>query len=96
MIYEFANALNYNPNYTDEDVKNAIDSLVELQIDVMAPTIQLLKDASELARRYDITVYDAVFVALAKSIGAVFITADEKLHNRIKELGLVKFIADLE
>lgn len=96
MIYEFANALNYNPNYTAEDVKKAIDSLVELQIDVMAPTIRLLKDASEIAKKHDITVYDAVFVALAKSIGAVFVTADKKLHNRIKELGFARFIADFK
>lgn len=94
LLYEFSNAIRYNPNYSPEDVKMAVESLFELQLDVVAPTLEVLKDASELAQEYGITVYDAVFVALAKSIGAVFVTADEKLRGRVKELKFVRFIAE--
>ena len=96
LLYEFSNALRYNQNYTPEDVNKAVVSLFELQIDIVVPTIEILTDSADLARKYDIAVYDAVFVALAKSLGAVFVTADEKLHSRIKELKFVRSIADFK
>lgn len=96
LLYEFSNAIRYNPNYSLEDVNKAVESLFELQLDIVVPTLEVLKDASELARKYGITVYDAVFVALAKPIEAEFITADEKLYKKIKELKFVRFIAEFE
>lgn len=96
LLYEFSNAMRYNPNYSPEDVNKAVESLFELQIDVVAPTLEVLRNASELARKYGITVYDAVFVALAKSIEAEFVTADEKLYNKVKELKFVRFIAEFQ
>ncbi|MBI3037267.1 type II toxin-antitoxin system VapC family toxin [Candidatus Woesearchaeota archaeon] len=96
LLYEFSNALRYNPNYTPEDVNKAVESLFELQIDIVVPTIEILKDSANLAMNCDISVYDAVFAALAKSLGAVFVTADEKLHSRVKELKFVRFIADFK
>ena len=56
----------------------------------------MLKDAADLAKQYDITVYDAVFVSLAKLIDAIFITADKKLYEKIKKLKFVKFITDFK
>jgi predicted nucleic acid-binding protein len=47
-------------------------------------------------KKYDITVYDAVFIPLAKLIGAIFVTADKKLYEKIKELKFVKFITEFK
>lgn len=96
LLYEFSNALRYNQNYAQDEVNKAVESLFELQIDILVPTLEILKEASELSRKYGITVYDAVFVSLAKSIEAVFVTADEKLYGKIKELKLVRFVADFK
>lgn len=50
----------------------------------------------DLSKKYDITVYDAVFVSLAKLVDAIYVTADEKLYDKIKELNFVKFITDMK
>jgi len=94
LLYEFVNVLRYNPIYTKEDVEMAIDSLIETNFNIVLPTVKMLKDALHLAKKYDITIYDAVFISLAKLINAIFITADEKLYKKVKELKFVKFIAD--
>ena len=96
LLYEFANVLRYNPVYRGEDIKKAIDSLIETDFNIVLPTLELMKDAVDLAKKHYITVYDAIFVSLAKLIGAIFVTADEKLYKKIKELKFVKFIADFK
>lgn len=67
--------------------------MIEMELNIVLPTAEILKDAADLANKYGITVYDAAFVSLAKSIGAVTITADEKLYEKVKELKFVQFIS---
>ena len=50
----------------------------------------MLFQAVDLANEYKITVYDAVFVVLARLIHAIFITSDKKLYEKIKKLKFVK------
>ncbi len=47
-----------------------------------------LRRALELAHASRLTVYDALFVAVAESYDAVLITADGKLARKARELGL--------
>ena len=70
LIYEFTNALRYNPNYSAEDVKKALASIIEMELQIVMPTEEMLKDAVDLAKKYDITIYDAVFISLGRLIGA--------------------------
>jgi predicted nucleic acid-binding protein len=94
LLYEFTNFLRYNPIYTVEDVEKAINSLIEIDFDIVLPTVKILKDSANTAKKYDITVYDAVFISLAKLIGAIFVTADKKLYEKIKELKFVKLVTE--
>lgn len=47
------------------------------------PTRDLLKDASQIAHAFDRPVYDAIYLALALSLGCEMLTADEKLVNAV-------------
>ena len=96
LLYEFVNVLRYNPVYTEEDVVKAVNSLIEADIDIVLPTVELLEVAVNIAKRYDVTVYDAIYIALAKLISGVYITADKKLYEKVKELKFVKFISEFE
>jgi len=96
LLYEFVNVLRYNPVYTEEDVVKAVNSLIEADIDIVLPTVELLEVAVNIAKRYDVTVYDAIYIALAKLISGVYITADKKLYKKVKELKFVKFISEFE
>jgi len=57
---------------------------------------ELIRRSVEIARQYDETVYDAVFVALAESLGAPLITADEVLASKMAPLGFVRFLGTSE
>jgi predicted nucleic acid-binding protein len=48
--------------------------------------------ALNLAYEYKITIYDAYYVALAKEIDFILVTADRKLYLKIKDLKFVKYI----
>jgi len=45
----------------------------------------LLVEALELTVKYDVTVYDAIFVALAQRLNDKLITADRKLWEKLKD-----------
>ena len=94
VLYEITNALRYNPNFNEDDVKSAADSLFDLEIDIITPTANILKNAVDTAFEFDITLYDAYYIALAKEINFVFVTADMKLYNAIKEK--IDFVMPLE
>ncbi len=95
IAYEIANALRYNHNLSEADVKNSLNSLMSMGISIIVPTKIVIESAIEIAYQYDITIYDAYFVALAKEIQFKHITADEKLYNKIKKLNFVKLLKDL-
>ncbi|RLI89194.1 MAG: PIN domain-containing protein [Archaeoglobales archaeon] len=52
----------------------------------------LLNSAFEIALKNGITVYDALFIALAMKLNEKLVTTDRKLYDRIKKTELVKFV----
>ena len=55
-----------------------------------------MRRAVVIARDHDTSVYDAAFAALAESVGATFVTADERLVRRLAPLPYVAFLGDGE
>ena len=82
LLYELANALRFNPRFTADDVKEAVDSVSDLGLEFRAADTELLRHAAELAFRFNVTVYDAAFLALADLSGLHLLSADEKLIAR--------------
>ena len=95
LLYEVSNALRYNKSFKPEDVQQAIDSLYNIGIDIVVPVLNVIKSAVEISYKYDVTVYDSFYVALAKWINFKYITADWKFYQKVKNLDFVKFIGDL-
>lgn len=79
---------------TEEEGTSAISNLLALEV----PTVQasiLLPRAYSLARLYDRTVYDALYLALAERAEARFITADLSLCNAVGlNLAFVQYLAN--
>lgn len=96
VLYKMANAMRYSKNFDTELTKESFESLINLGIDIVTPTRNLLNTAIDLSNQHDITLYDAVFLSLAKLIEGRFITADEKLYRKTKDFEFVKFISDFE
>jgi predicted nucleic acid-binding protein len=60
-------------------------------------TLSLLPDALALAIRFDRTVYDCLYVALAQRLECRFVTADRRLYNALAETlpGTMLWVEDL-
>ena len=84
LLYELSNALRYN-KFSSDVITKAVDSLLDMNLSIVIPSRTLLSDAIELAHKFDITVYDSIYVALALQSNGIFITADDKLYRKIKK-----------
>lgn len=96
QLYEIADALRYNKTFSEKDVKESIKSLIDLGINIFVPTKDVLEKAVELSYKFNISFYDAYFVALAAALNFLLITTDEKLYDKLKTLKFVKLLKDLE
>lgn len=93
LFYEMANALRFNPNLTAKDVNEALDSILDVGFEVRRVDKKTMQDALSIAFKYNITIYDAYFIALSRAEGKPLITADYKLAERVKGLkGIVKLL----
>jgi predicted nucleic acid-binding protein len=88
LYHEVANALRYKADFDEEKLNGAVEELFGLQLNTRSIDPSLMKKASAVAYKGDVTVYDAVPVALAQLRGTVCITADEQSqYKRLKPHG---------
>lgn len=95
IVHELANALRFNPNLKVVDVKRAIKDFFDLQITLEDPS-QYMNSAIDLAFKYSLTIYDAVYAALSQITGIPLITADYQFYTRAKKLPFIVALKDLK
>lgn len=95
LIYEIANVLRYKPDMDQAKVRQATQSLFDMQIEIDYTGPKIMGNVIEMAYSYDVTVYDAAFVALAEQLEAHFITADEGLAQKLHGVHYVYQLSDL-
>ncbi len=91
-LYELANCIRFSPGISEKDLNEIMDNFFSLDIPIAAPNPSLLKSAVMFSCKHNVTVYDAVYLALAKTIGAELVTADKKFYERVKEERGVKLL----
>ena len=87
LIYEVLNALRYSrpKKYTTNELREVADSIENFDFKVVHPAYLLLSQAIETATKYSISIYDAIYVALAESRKAILYTADGPLLESVKK-----------
>ncbi|KXA94717.1 hypothetical protein AKJ36_02345 [candidate division MSBL1 archaeon SCGC-AAA259I07] len=94
VLYEISNAMRYDESFTPEMIKDSQDSLMDMEMEIVTPTREILKNSVDIAEEREITIYDASYMALAELIEATLITADGKLFEEIKDMSFVQFISE--
>ena len=92
LYYEIANVLRYKSNLAEAGGLAAMDVLSGLEMQAFNFSPTELKDVYSIARTYDTTVYDALYVYLARQLSCMFITADKKLYQKIESLKFVTLL----
>lgn len=92
LYYEVANVLRHKSGLSEEGGLAVMDILASMELQVFNCSLVELKQVYSLARKHNITVYDALYVHLAKQLHCLFITADRKLYQRVKQYGWVNLL----
>lgn len=83
---EVANALFFawkNQRIPERGVKSALTHIADLPIRIDSPSFSLEEEVA-LARRYQLTIYDAQYLALARRQGVALWTRDAALRRAAK------------
>ena len=95
LLYEIANVLRFKSDLDEEAVRSAVRSLTQIHLEISPITEPRLQRAVALAYKYNLTVYDATFIALAEEVGGDFVTADEKFLDKVAALPFCHALADV-
>jgi predicted nucleic acid-binding protein len=80
------------PSASSKTVRETIYLLESLGMARIANGHELLRDAAEVAMTLRLSGYDAIYVAVAASVGGQWLTADARAAARVKRHGLVKLL----
>ena len=79
---------------TPAEATSIIEDLLLLSIPIVESQT-ILRQAYSLASRFDRTVYDALYLALAASMPAILVTADLRLYNAVSShLEFVQYLGN--
>ncbi|ASJ08500.1 nucleotide-binding protein [Thermococcus siculi] len=62
--------------------------LVKEEVITVEPSGKYLKDALEIAMKYGLPIYDSLFLAQAKGLGAKLVTSDKRQGEIARKMGL--------
>jgi len=77
----------------DDDALKAMEGFAEIGIELY-PLMPLFRKVLDYSDRYNISAYDAAYVALADDLKNQLVTADKRLFNSIRKLRFIKWIGE--
>ncbi len=95
FLLEVPNAIKTGRKSTEEELAEVLTTLADLDVQVERHTQRVLRKTNAVAWAYNLTWYDAVYVALAETLGFPCVTADEALLRKMKGHSIVLRLKDL-
>lgn len=93
VIYEVTNAVwqaERRGRTTREQTKQIVNAIEGLQIEILP---MKWGEMLPMARRFERSIYDAAYLALAEKLGEPLVTGDERLYNAVhSQLAWVQWI----
>lgn len=77
LLLELANVLLKAKKLPPERIEIAVKLVINLDIKMIAVSPQLIYASTVLAQKYNITLYDSIYLALAQERGTKVLTADK-------------------
>ncbi len=93
LLYEVGNILLLKTRLGLVALDEAIERLERLPFVVAPPATPLLKRAVRLGRQFNLTFYDASFLALAVELHCPCVTADQRLFDHARTLQRVRHLS---
>ena len=95
FLLEVPNAIKAGRKSKEEELAEVLTTLADLEMQIERHTPRVLRKTNAVAWAYKLTWYDAVYVALAETLGFPFVTADEALLRKMQGHSIVLRLKDL-
>jgi predicted nucleic acid-binding protein len=95
LEYEVLNTLKYSGAYSEQELADIARSLNKYGFEHWRLKDQLKNEIIKIAFKYNITVYDASYLALANLLKTFFYAADEELLNRVAGLKIARHLKNI-
>ncbi len=95
LVYEVANALNYNTKISDDQLAGRVQDLFDYDLDLVPPSSEYMTRTIKTGKRLSISIYDASYITLSEIISTNLVTADKKLYDKASK-GQAYLLHDLE
>lgn len=82
-ICEVSNALRYNKNFSANEVKDILKFFFNLELFTVNLNEEIINISLDISYEDNITVYDAIFIALSNVLKIPLITANSK-HSKVR------------
>ncbi len=92
LFYEIANVLSTKTMLSHKDASDAFSLIWDFDLDVFDFGRNEYLSSMRLAKLYGVTLYDASYVELAQRLKCRFVTADRKLHQKVKGIGGIELL----
>jgi predicted nucleic acid-binding protein len=94
LYYEFANNIIRGPGFGLGEPRGFLAHLFDLQLHSFRLTANEFQRTMEIAKLHKVTAYDASYIVLAEVLKCLFVTADRKLANKVKNIVSVQVLGD--
>lgn len=84
LFYEVANTLATKSGIPKAQITRSLNKLAKLNLVIYNPPFQEIIKAASFAKKNHVSVYDAIYVILAREKKCDLITADEKFVDQVK------------
>lgn len=84
LLYELTNAWATKTSLPAKSIKIFLKDLQDINLRIETVDFNLLYQAVLVSKKYKISLYDAVYISLAKQKKCQFVTADQKLIAKVK------------
>lgn len=81
---ELSNAWATKASLPLKSIKTFLKDLQDANLKIETVNFKLLEEATVIAKKYKTSLYDAVYISLAKQKKCQFVTADQKLIAKVK------------
>lgn len=93
ILYELANAWSTKSALKFEEIIDNLKLLKKYSLKIKEVDFNILEKAISISKKYQVTVYDAVYAVLAQEKNCILITADGKFVKKIN-LPFVKLLEE--
>jgi predicted nucleic acid-binding protein len=92
LFYEIGNVLSTRTRLSGAAVAEAFSLLWNFSLERFDLGLDEYQSSLALSRKYKITLYDAAYVELSRRLKCTFVTADWRLHEKIKSMKSVELL----